>query len=179
MQVPTLKLIDFNKQEIPVIAQAQVTVAVGETELSLPMFVHDQMDLPCLLGFEASVALGLIEVKPGVELRETTQDVAAVAVKLVESCRLLPDHAAWARVKIDGGWTANQLLTVQQDKTGSDEADTVVEDALLEPDVNGRARILLTNVSVKSLGWRPRRTRRCQCRRRRAERNGRGNCVLN
>ena len=149
MQVPTLKLIDFNKQEIPVIAQAQVTVAVGETELSLPMFVHDQMDLPCLLGFEASVALGLIKVKPGVELRETTQDVAAVAVKLVESCRLLPDHAAWARVKIDGGWTANQLLTVQQDKTGSDEADTVVEDALLEPDVNGRARILLTNVSGK------------------------------
>ena len=149
MQVPTLKLIDFNKQEIPVIAQAQVTVAVGETELSLPMFVHDQMDLPCLLGFEASVALGLIKVKPGVELRETTQDVAAVAVKLVESCRLLPDHAAWARVKIDGGWTAIQLLTVQQDKTGSDEADTVVEDALLEPDVNGRARILLTNVSGK------------------------------
>ena len=149
MQVPTLKLIDFNKQEIPVIAQAQVTVAVGETELSLPMFVHDQMDLPCLLGFEASVALGLIEVKPGVELRETTQDVAAVAVKLVESCRLLPDHAAWARVKIDGKWTANQLLTVQQANTGSDEADTVVEDALLEPDVNGRARILLTNVSGK------------------------------
>ena len=82
-------------------------------------------------------------------MRETTQDVAAVAVKLVESCRLLPDHAAWARVKIDGGWTANQLLTVQQDKTGSDEADTVVEDALLEPDVNGKARILLTNVSGK------------------------------
>ena len=46
MQVPTLKLIDFNKQEIPVIAQAQVTVAVGETELSLPMFVRDEMGLP-------------------------------------------------------------------------------------------------------------------------------------
>ena len=52
-----MKLIDFNKQKIPVIEQAQVKVSVGETELSLPMFVHDQMDVPCLLGFEASVAL--------------------------------------------------------------------------------------------------------------------------
>lgn len=55
MQAPTLKLIDFNKQEIPILAQAQVKVAVGDIELSLPMFVHDQMDLPCSLGFEGSV----------------------------------------------------------------------------------------------------------------------------
>ena len=53
MQAPTMKLIDFNKQKIPVIAQAHVKVSIGETELSLPMFVHDQMDV----SFEARVAL--------------------------------------------------------------------------------------------------------------------------
>lgn len=130
-----------------------------KTPVYLKMDAHDQL----LLSEGVCRQLGIISYHPEVQTwrggrkrppseqmeraKSNEAKVPTVRVRLLQSVRLLPHQAVVAQVQLDNTHKGSEPILLERSMQVEEETGLQIEDALLQPTVEGRAQMVLSNPS--------------------------------
>ena len=140
-----LTLKDYSQRTIPVGAKVHLEIGWKDRSTTVPVYLADTQGEPCLLGTNAVMPLGLMTPDSGVEATGPELEGSKHGVRLISVTRVPSRSSAVLTARVDN--VDNLPILFEPNAELMEESGLQLDDALIQPDAEGRVYLLAHNLT--------------------------------